>query len=110
MSQKNVIITSGSTNQIIRLPVVSSTTRSATPIEIVTSASGSLTINRTNGQNLTIRPTPERNSNYFSPQSRQSSGQNSPFNRSGSSNREIFGNNEGINCLELIKINILCNN
>ncbi|CAG2100049.1 unnamed protein product [Medioppia subpectinata] len=53
MSQTNVIITSGSRNQIIHVPVVTSTTRSATPIEIVTSSSATVTINRTN-QSFTV--------------------------------------------------------
>lgn len=53
MNQTNVIITSGSKNQIIHVPVVTSTTRAVTPIDIVTSSSS--TTVRSNYQNIEVR-------------------------------------------------------
>ena len=55
MSQSNVIITSGSKNQIINVPVVKSTTRSSTPIEalatIANTVENDLPINNNNSTN-----------------------------------------------------------
>jgi hypothetical protein len=118
MSQTNVIITSGSKNQIIHVPVVTSTTRSSTPIEIVTSTSGSLTINRSslnnssNNTNITFNhnsgdnnnPTiylPSNKSNkssFSSTLSRNSDTNNKQYLSIGLNNREIFSNSDGMSC------------
>jgi hypothetical protein len=129
MSQTNVIITSGSKNQIIHVPVVTSTTRSSTPIEIVTSTSGSLTINRSsvnssNNTNITINhnsgdnnnPTiylPSNKSNkssFSSTLSRNSDTNNKQYLSIGLNNREIFSNSDDNSEIKTVYYNINDNN